>query len=74
MQVNEKKAITEEIRALDTEKVKLDAIAQKQRDELITLLNEELAPIKKELDPLKKQIQKLDKEKQSIKFKLTMSR
>ena len=69
-----KKAITEEIQALDTEKVKLDAIAQKQRDELITLLNEELAPIKKELDTLKNQIQKLDKEKQSIKSKLTMSR
>ncbi|MBR5022685.1 MAG: hypothetical protein IKY18_05755 [Oscillospiraceae bacterium] len=69
-----KKAIMEEVQALDSERARLDVIAKNQRNELIASVNEELAPIEKELTPLKKQIQDLDREKQSIKSKLTMDR
>lgn len=69
-----KKAIMEEVQALDSERTRLDAIARNQRNELNLSVNQELAPIENQLTSLMKQIQELDREKQSIKSKLTMDR
>ena len=70
----QKKALAEEIAALDEKESELADVAKQQRAELVANINKELEPVRAEIDPLRKQIQTLESEKQSIISKLTQDR
>lgn len=70
----QKKALAEEIAALDEEESELADVAKQQRAELLATINKELEPVRAEIEPLRKRIQTLESEKQSIISKLTQDR